>query len=270
MRQLAPSIGAFLYVNDAPIGFARPLIELVDGLLSRMVARKHYVSAVDWDGAEKKSYAWSIERALLLAAEPRTGTLIAGNRTDHDPAFACHVALRLPPDLPRGDNAPPQHRLVLEVDQSKPEESEALALDWLRGLLRIPAPTPLHGGAFLAQSFDEALTECSGVYINDPPRELRARIREDNWSQDRFWTLARRAYPVTALGPSLAVATGGDEAVAATGAATVETIGESLLVRAVGRIAPAMDAEALREMAAFRRLLWPHTIQNPADAAPSV
>jgi hypothetical protein len=76
---------------------------------------------------------------------------------------------------------------------------------------------------------------------------------------------ARRLYPITLLGPKLASQLTAAGALTA-GALAVKEINGSLLIDAYPTVVETWEPEYLNATVKLRRWLWPHTIQNPADA----
>jgi hypothetical protein len=103
-----------------------------------------------------------------------------------------------------------------------------------------------------------------GGNLEAEPATFQERIKHD-MRLDAYWTRARRLYPITLLGPKLAGQLSAADARAA-GALAVEEINGSLLLDAYPTVVETWDPGFLQATVEQRRWLWPHTIQNPADA----
>lgn len=159
----------------------------------------------------------------------------------------------------------PLHMSFVCETQTWPEQrvGEA-ARAFLRGVAGISSA--VSGGAFRAPTLNQGMHEVhDGVSISQEPKAFQDRIGEDSFL-DPYMTKARRLYPLTLLGPKLASQVSAEGARAA-GALAVEEINGSLLIDAFPKIVETWDPEFLKATAELRRWLWPHTIQNPADAS---
>jgi hypothetical protein len=129
----------------------------------------------------------------------------------------------------------------------------------------------LHGGITALDNLAQAASEVTGTAtdVRKQP-ELFQRRREHDWwmNQDLIRTRCRRLYSTTLLGPALAQAAGGAEAARAAGAIDVREVNGSLIFRAMeGPPRDSLDPAFLAATVGLRRWLWPHTFQNPLDAA---
>jgi hypothetical protein len=106
--------------------------------------------------------------------------------------------------------------------------------------------------------------------LGDDGKPLEDRL---DFDQRRSWQLfakARRAYWLTILGHDLAAAAGGSHGARSTEAARVEMKGDCLIVQTTDEIVDSLAADWPARTAKLRRWIWPHTIQNPADAPDAV
>lgn len=111
---------------------------------------------------------------------------------------------------------------------------------------------------------DQAMTEASLITVSRQPPEFVARIRFDARHDHLLWDRLRRVYPLTLIGKELLGRCVARERLEAD-ARGFEMVGDVALVKAVAELA-APDAPAFLEQSReLRRLLWPCTIQNPAD-----
>jgi hypothetical protein len=137
-------------------------------------------------------------------------------------------------------------------------------------LLAVSAPSrPLHGGIAAAVDAERAHDEVTMQFhsvLGPDGRPIPERLGFDQTKAEERFSKARRAYWTTILGPDLAAAAGGVEAARATGAVRVETRGECLIVQSTDDVADFLAPDWPARAAKIRRWIWPHTIQNPADA----
>jgi hypothetical protein len=125
--------------------------------------------------------------------------------------------------------------------------------------------TPLSGFVFRAPTFGQAMHEIHMSHnLGQESKAFQDRIGFDMYL-DNYWTKARRLYPITLLGPKLASQVTAADALAA-GALAVQEINGSLLIDSYPTVVETWDPEYLKATVNLRKWLWPHTIQNPADA----
>lgn len=135
---------------------------------------------------------------------------------------------------------------------------------FLRGVAGISSA--VSGGAFRAPTFNQGMHEVhNGVSVRLESKAFQDRFGGDALL-DPYMTKARRLYPLTLLGTKLASQVSAESARSA-GASAVEEIGGSLLIDAYPKIVETWDPEFVKATVELRRWLWPHTIQNPADAS---
>lgn len=110
--------------------------------------------------------------------------------------------------------------------------------------------------------------QLSGSFTpQDLDPETKARLHEDNLLVGSFPTKLRRIYPLTIVGGMIAeqvlpLLPASD----ATGFPVVTPFGHCSLIRFSETLGGPRDPEFLDRTREVRRRLWPHTIQNPADA----
>ncbi|NVB84155.1 MAG: hypothetical protein HOV81_37615, partial [Kofleriaceae bacterium] len=136
-------------------------------------------------------------------------------------------------------------------------------------LVQVASPShALHGAIGAATDADLAYNE---VTMQPEPgfgpdgKPVRGRLWFDQGRWEEAWTLARRAYWTTILGPDLVAATGGIEAARSTGAARVEMRSGCLVVQSTSDVNDYLSPGWPERALPIRRWLWPHTIQNPFD-----
>jgi hypothetical protein len=140
-----------------------------------------------------------------------------------------------------------------------------------RFLVTVATPCrPLHGTVAAEVDADHASDEInmqSKTVLDENGQMVPQRLSFDaRTDPELLFTKARRAYWLTILGPELAAAAGGVEAARATGAARVEQRGDCLIVQATDDVRDCLAPDWPARSAALRCWIWPHTIQNPADA----
>ena len=131
-------------------------------------------------------------------------------------------------------------------------------------------PGVLFGGITFVDNLAQAWSEVTGTAtdIEKQSAAFQARHAHDWRLYLDTWTLCRRLYWKTLLGPTLAAAAGGASAARAAGALDLRELGGSLLFQAMpGPPRDSLDPEFLAATTSLRRWLWPHTFKNPLDAA---
>lgn len=131
-------------------------------------------------------------------------------------------------------------------------------------------PDVLHGGITVLDNLAQAESEVTGTGTDVDQQPLRfVRRHEHDWRYPkRAWTALRRLYWATLLGPKFAAAAGGASAARVSGALNIQETDDSLLFQAMeGPPRDSLDPEFLAATTRLRRWLWPHTFQNPLDAA---
>jgi hypothetical protein len=259
-----PTVGAFVYL-------AEPLAERPELLRT---ALRTVLTAVGIDERDVKmnlyrrpfkrgrwrSLSWKVIDEAIASADALVMNLLVG--TPQDVRFGGHVALRPQSEPPDPHDGPLDFSFVCE---SKSWPGGAIASAGRR-LCELAAELggPLSGGVFRTPILIRALGEIDQrISIHGEPDRYPMPSRD--WPMDR-WEKARRLYPITLLGPKLASQVSAADATAA-GALAVQEINGSLLIDAYPEVVETWDPEFLRATVELRRWLWPHTIQNAADAA---
>ena len=202
-----------------------------------------------------------------LSALPTTGTL---SLHTYEGATRCSMRAYL------------RHNPAIELRYQRPADVwfsvERTADDWAPALraaedfltFAAAAPSVLFGGITVLDNDSQASSEVTGdsTFIEKQPAQFQARHDHDWRLQHELWTLCRRLYWKTLLGPTLAAAAGGADAARAAGALDLREIDGSLLFQAMpGPPRDSLDPEFLAATTSLRRWLWPHTFKNPLDAA---
>jgi hypothetical protein len=178
--------------------------------------------------------------------------------------LAATLQLRKDPDPRRAAAGPLYVGFACECETWPAEGIRNAARSLLEAVAGL-TPGALFGGVFRAPIFNQAAYEIhDGANLQGEPKEFYDRISFD-MQLDHYSTKARRLYPITLLGPKLASQLSAADAVAA-GALAVKEINGSLLIDAYPIVVETWDPEYLKATVELRRWLWPHTIQNPADA----
>lgn len=165
------------------------------------------------------------------------------------------------------DDAPPYIWLAAESTRWPEDRFVAVARSWFR--IAATQCQVISGGIVAATSLLAAKNEVSLEYegmsfeaVSVADALFTERIHRDNaW---RTWNRIRRIYPVTLLGPAFASATNAELLRAA--GARVEAVGHALLADGHAPMIPAWDPAYLAATIELRRVAWPVTIQNLADA----
>ncbi|MBV8760964.1 MAG: hypothetical protein JO257_26960 [Deltaproteobacteria bacterium] len=117
------------------------------------------------------------------------------------------------------------------------------------------------------RSLTHAAQECcfsGAVSAWDLDDATRGRLKVDQRLDHHFKTTLRRLYPITIIGAELWRPLPPVPAVDPM--PRVEAIGDCKLIHAWPTLVEPRDPEFLAGTIELRRWLWPHTIQNPADA----
>lgn len=268
-RPSTPTLGAFVYFENDPATCKALGHEVVAALLAstqapvdalKMSFYKTPRKKSKWRGFKWKAFDEGVADPLVEAID-----LIIGS-TDDDVSFHILLELRATPDPRLRSDSPLQFSCVYEPRGENANGGERAAVQKMLDICAREAK-PLFGGCFRSPSFLQANCEVDYPFsYEQEPKEFKERINFDRkWASER-WSKARRLYPTTLLGPKLASQVSAAEAKAA-GAESVEELNGSLLVDAYSNVVETWDPEFLKATVELRRWLWPHTIQNPADAS---
>lgn len=259
------TIGAFAYFGDDPAGHEGTPKEAIRGLLDNLAVPlrdlKMSVFKTPFKEGRWRGFQWKAAQAAL--DDPAVEVLNVRLETSED-LFTAKFQLRSDPDPQRAPLSPRRFYFACGVRTSR-DGAEARAA---RELLRVVASmtSPVSGGVVCAPTFQQAYCEVEdGADRDNEPAEFQERIRVDRRYETDRWTKARRLYPITLLGPKLASQLSAADALAA-GALAVQELNGSLLIDAYPTVVETWDPDYLRATVNLRKWLWPHTIQNPADA----
>ncbi|MEZ4363312.1 MAG: hypothetical protein R3B48_24260 [Kofleriaceae bacterium] len=262
-----PSLGAVVYLASSPISSPKGLRSCLENLFASIGISPTDIQAAlfrsPFTQGKWREQVWKAFDDAAGDEKVETLNLLVGS--PRDVRFAATVQLRNDVAPQRHSTAPLYIGFACESQTWSAEKIGQAA----RSLLEHAASgltTSLFGGVFRAPVVNQALHEIhSGGNLHEEPKPFYDRIAFD-LRLENYWTKARRLYPVTLLGPKLASQLSAADALAA-GALAVQEISGSLLIDAYPSIVETWDPEFLRATVSLRKWLWPHTIQNPADAA---
>ena len=229
-------------------------------------------------GRSGRTRAFTWKTMAALGADANTGTISScelrsrplEDRPGFQPSFDMSLYLRDNPGVPL-EYQPPA-KLWIAV-QSGSVGLGALPAAGQTFVTRCAEHMPiLHGGITHLDNLEQASCEATGGMRSEVNRQppLFQQRREHDWWMNKgvLRTKCRRLYWTTMLGPTLASAAGGAEAARAAGALDVREVNGSLIFQAMaGPPRDSLDPEFLAATVRLRRWLWPHTFQNPLDAA---
>lgn len=259
--------GAFVYFASDPAvaqaGLARAAIdELLSGVSLPASSVQMSVFKTPFKEGRWRSLQSKALDEALADPEVETVNFIAG--LPRDVYFVAKTQVRSDPDPRRRPASPLRFSFVCNATHVEPSASVRAGRSLLTRACASGAA--LFGGVFRAPSFNQAVCEVDDSgNCQQEPAAYRERNKVDCIAASDRWTKARRLYPITLLGPKLASAVSAADALAA-GALAVQELGGSLLIDAYPTVVETWDPEYLRATVALRRWLWPHSIQNPADA----
>jgi hypothetical protein len=266
-RPNIPTFGAFIYFEKDPAAYDELAHSVMEALLDSATISLGEFRMSFYRTPRKKSkwrsFNWKAFDEASVDHLVEVIDLSIGS-TDDDVSFHSMLELRSNPDPRLRSDSPRQFSSVVESRG----DSVIGVVKATRRMLEISAQKaePLFGGCFRSQSFVQADCEVDYPFSYEREKqEFKERIHIDRkYASDR-WTKARRLYPITLLGPKLASQVSASDALAA-GALAVQEINGSLLIDAYPTVVETWDPEYLKATVNLRKWLWPHTIQNPADA----
>ncbi|MEZ4363316.1 MAG: hypothetical protein R3B48_24280 [Kofleriaceae bacterium] len=262
-----PTVGVFVYFEKNPAIHAEVAHAAASALLDETSLPVDLMRMSLYRTPRKKSkwrkFKWSAFDEAVGDELVEVIDLCIGSKDD-DVSFHGMLELRCNPDPRLRSDAPRQFSFSLESSASA---SIGLA-DTAHRIFEVCARGAeiLSGGCFRGESFVQADCEVDYPFSYEhESKEFKERLQFDRMHASDRWTKARRLYPITLLGPKLANQLSAADALAA-GALAVQELNGSLLIDAYPSIVETWDPEFLRTTVNLRRWLWPHTIQNPADA----
>jgi hypothetical protein len=263
-----PRIGTFgsiVYVANSLSSQAAEMRQLLETMFSRIGISPGDVQAelfrTPFRQGKWRKKLWPAFDEAMSEDDVEVLNLLVG--TPLDVRFTAKLQLRKDPDPRRAPRAPLHLSFVCESQTWSAQHICDAARVFLESMSNIT--TPISGAVFHAPTFGQAMHEMhTGYSLSQESKPFQDRIGVD-MNLDNYWTKARRLYPITLLGPKLASEVTAADARAA-GALAVKEINGSLLIDAYPTVVETWDPEFLKATVELRRWLWPHTIQNPADA----
>ena len=264
-------------VADEPAGHLAALVAALEELFDAIgdVPRTLWPTSPGGRAGRTRAFSWDAVRAL--GGDTGTGTLSSielrsnpvGERPDSAVLFQMSLYLRHDPSIALEYQPPARLWVAMAAASAGSDQMPAAAATFMT---RCAEQMPLlHGGVTLLDNVDQAASEVTGTatYIERQSATFQRRHEHDwRFSIRGARAVCRRLYWTTLLGPALAQAAGGAEAARAAGALDVREVNESLIFRAMeGPPRDSLDPGFLAATVRLRRWLWPHTFQNPLDAA---
>ena len=222
-------------------------------------------------GRSGRERAFSWPTMDSLAADTNTGTVSTMGLRERPNAMDLSLYLRHNPTLRVRRQGPAGLWAAVELSRDWPnverfaDAARAFLRECARGLAVV------HGGVTVLENQWQAVGEVAGTWIEveKQPERFQRRMEGDRIAKaTRLRDRCPRLYWTTLLGPGLAAAAGGAEAARIAGGRDVREVAGSLVFQATdGPPQDSLDPEFLAATAKLRRWLWPHTFQNPLDAA---
>jgi hypothetical protein len=265
VAEFTRTVGAFAYFESDPAtqaGIARATLEVI----LRPVTAPHIgVKMSVYKGRQEgrwRGFKWQAIDDAIADPDVQVLNLVVG--APSDVWFSAKLQLRSSPDLRL---RPPSPRCFYFASEQRASGSSLLAVTGKEMLEQIAgAVNPVSGGVLAAPRFNQACCEVEdSANSQHEPSAYIERNKVDCLATSDRWTKARRLYPITLLGPKLASQVTAADALAA-GALAVQEINGSLLIDSYPTVVETWDPEYLKATVNLRKWLWPHTIQNPADA----
>jgi len=266
MDEATSAIGAFAYFESDPALHAGVARSTLDAIVRQLGAPEADVKMSVYKGTQEgrlRGFKWKAIDEAIASPDVQVLNLVIG--TPMDVWFTAKLQLRSSPDPRRRPSSP---RCFYFASELRTSNAPALVEVGRAMLAEIAAAAsgPISGGVLAAPTFNQAYCEVEDSGNSEQESiSYRDRIRVDAYGASDRRTKARRLYPITLLGPKLASQVTAAEAVAA-GALAVKEINGSLLIDAYPTVVETWDPEFLKATVELRKWLWPHTIQNPADA----
>lgn len=260
-----------VHVDDEPATYLDDVVTGLQSLVAAVGDEPKELLSVSPGGRPGRDRAFSWKTFAMLAADENVGTITAWELRSHPTDSRLRVYLRHNPKLPVDAQPPASMTLAVELREGgfSPPGLATAAAAWLSHCAM--RPTVLHGGVTILDNTAQAAIEATGTSTDatKQPAQFQQRHEHDWWrNKDEIRRKCRRLYWTTLLGPALTAAAGGAEAARAAGALNVREINGSIVFQAMeGPPRDSLDPEFLAATTKLRRWLWPHTFQNPLDAA---
>jgi hypothetical protein len=265
MDEAKRAIGAFAYFESDPALHGSVARSTLDAIVRQLGALEGDVKMSVYKGDQEgrlRGFKWKAIDEAIASPDVQVLNLVIG--APMGVWFTAKLQLRSSPDPRRRSSST---RCFYFASELRTGSAPAFIEAGREMLAQIAAAaSPISGGVLAAPTFHQAYCEVEDSGNSEQEStSYRDRIRVDAYGASDRWTKARRLYPITLLGPKLASQVTAAEARAA-GALVVKEINGSLLIDAYPTVVETWDPEFLKATVELRRWLWPHTIQNPADA----
>ena len=261
-----PGIGAFVLFSEEPASTPELCCALIRDLLEGLGLGERDVQITASATAKWRGFAWkSIDQAISNPAI-RSIALLVG--TPSEVHLGGRIALRRDAAYMTATD-PLRSWVVAETTRWSPERIALVCRRWLRDAAE--RGVVQSGGVAAHPNLLGLKNEVSGEREDEVafvPVSAAYMLHRSRVDGDRPWEIAkrgfRRLYPVTLLGPRFSSPNNADLLRAA--GAKVEVVGRSLVVDTYPEVVPVWSPEYLAATVALRRLAWPISVQNPADA----
>jgi hypothetical protein len=265
--------GAFVYCSEPAAGIPELVRALILDLLADLGLAEEDVKIAQYTFGGKQG-GWRVfrwDRVDEALGDSDVGAIDVLHGTSRPPhvKMTMNLQIRANPALEIRVGPPIGPPRMLSFLCEATAETDAHVVRASRHVLETCAMSklsPISGGVFRAPHFNEAHKEIGGGYDAPLPQDFVDRIRFDRKHETKTRALARRLYPITLLGPTLASQVSTD-ALRAAGAAAVDELNGSLVIEAPGDVVETWAPSFLARTTELRRLLRPLTINNPADAS---
>ena len=258
-----PSLGCFTYFERDPVETPELCRAQIAAVLAGLAIDEGDVKMVAYQGRKWRKFSWRAVDEAIADPEVRSIALLVGTPAD------VHLGARI--CVRHGKRTegtePPRSWLAAESVRWPASRMVPTCRHWLA--LGAEHGAPISGGVIAAASLLDAKNEVSSELesmafekITAAEALFTARLHRDR--PELAWDKLRRLYPITLLGPRFA-SPAHAELLRAAGA-RVDPVRNSLIVEAYPSVIPAWDPEYLAATIELRRVLWPLTFQNLADA----
>ena len=266
MVEAKNAIGAFAYFESDPALHAGVARSTLDAILRQLGALEADVKMSVYKGHQDgrlRGFKWKAIDEAIASPDVQVLNLVIG--APMDVWFTAKLQLRSDPNPRLRPSSPRCFYFASELRTSSAPALIEAGKEMLRQIAR--DARPISGGVLAAPTFNQTYCEVEDSGNSEQESTAyRDRIRVDAYGASDRRSKARRIYPITLLGPKLAGQVAAADARAA-GALAVEEINGSLLIDAYPTVVETWDPGFLKATVELRRWLWPHTIENPADAA---
>ena len=261
----APGLGCVVYHARDPVEIPELVRREIQALIEGLGVAAAELQVQTSERGAWRPFTWrSVEAACAKPTLESIWLLVGDSATVHASA---QVWLRRKPRDP--EFWPPGTSwFVADAARWQGARIAAVGRQWLE--LAAEHGAAISGGVLAGTSLRDAWVETRGIFafgagevITPAQGLLQERLHGDDLRGT--WSKIRRIYPLTLLGPRFA-SNHNAQLLRAAGALRVQELGGSLIVDASAEVVPAWAPAYLASTTALRRLAWPITLQNPADA----